>query len=64
LVRSESIPSGKCRHNETGEYKKQFADPKLNCLFVALFDVSDWGMYGRLTPPQMAFLQYVERKVI
>ena len=51
-------------HNKIPDYKKKFSDPYLRHLFVSLFDVAKWGMWDRLTPPQMAFLKYVERKVI
>ena len=51
-------------HTKQHQYKLRFDDPDLRNLYVAVFDIPRWGFGGELRPAQVAWLEYMERRLI
>jgi hypothetical protein len=51
-------------HTKQHQYKLRFHDPDLTNLYVAVFDIPRWGFGGELCPAQVAWLEYMERRLI
>jgi hypothetical protein len=55
----ESRP--RLRHEKIDEYRKRFADPSLEYLYIAVYAMLDCF---RIRAPHSAYLRYLERKLI